>query len=336
MRRVAEPRGIQGGRLDAVVGGEADDHDSLDAPMAEQAVQIGRDRLAGGRIAHREAGIAIFSVGALADTRGVRRRVEQWMELGPQVSATQWTGQGPPSLAKWGVDGGCQSWVKTTRPPAFVAIAISRLIVGTTSAAPATERLPAGSAKFFGRIDDDERGRWVLRLHDPERIARGARGAAFGAGGKEATRSSPSASSCAGSGATVSGATGVHVEQVPDALERLDDRPARRLGAELAADARDPDPQVLEVVAVLRAPDLGQQLGVEDDLAGIRGQVLEEQPLGPASWTSSPFRVTIRRSRSISMSSNARTPEPGLAPGRPAQHRADAGGQLVGWNGLAM
>ena len=42
----------------------------------------------------------------------------------------------------------------------------------------------------------------------------------------------------------------------------------------------DPDAQVLEVVAVLRAPDLGQQLGVEHDLAGVRGEVLEQQPLG--------------------------------------------------------
>ena len=54
-----------------------------------------------------------------------------------------------------------------------------------------------------------------------------------------------------------------------------------RLRAQLAADAADPDPQVLEVVAVLGAPDLGQQLGVQHDLAGVRGQVLEQQPLGP-------------------------------------------------------
>ena len=48
----------------------------------------------------------------------------------------------------------------------------------------------------------------------------------------------------------------------------------------LRRDARDPDAQVLEVVAVFGAPDLGQQLRVEHDLAGVRGEVLQEQPLG--------------------------------------------------------
>ena len=70
------------------------------------------------------------------------------------------------------------------------------------------------------------------------------------------------------------------VEQVADALERPDAAGLARRGAELAADAAHPDAQVLQVVAVLRAPDLGQELGVEDDLAGVRGEVLEEQPLG--------------------------------------------------------
>jgi hypothetical protein len=55
----------------------------------------------------------------------------------------------PPSLAKWGVDGGCQSWVKTTRPPASRAAAISALIVGMIAVPPSTERLPFGSAKSF-------------------------------------------------------------------------------------------------------------------------------------------------------------------------------------------
>ena len=71
------------------------------------------------------------------------------------------------------------------------------------------------------------------------------------------------------------------VEQVADPLERLDPARLARLGTELAADPRHPDPQVLEVVAVLRAPDLGQELGVEDDLAGVGGEVLEEEPFGP-------------------------------------------------------
>src|SRR6185503_4764915 len=47
------------------------------------------------------------------------------------------------------------------------------------------------------------------------------------------------------------------VEQIADPLERLDPARLAGLGAELAPDARDPDAQVLQVIAVLRAPDLG-------------------------------------------------------------------------------
>src|SRR5438477_2943190 len=72
----------------------------------------------------------------------------------------------------------------------------------------------------------------------------------------------------------------VDVEEVADALERPDPARLTRGCAELAPDAAHPDAQVLEIVAVLRAPDLGQELRVQDDLAGVRGEVLEEQPLG--------------------------------------------------------
>ena len=48
------------------------------------------------------------------------------------------------------------------------------------------------------------------------------------------------------------------------------------------------------------------------------------------SWTISPSRVTTRRSRSISMSSNFRIPAPGCAPLDAAQDRADARRELVG------
>ena len=48
------------------------------------------------------------------------------------------------------------------------------------------------------------------------------------------------------------------------------------------------------------------------------------------SWTSSPLRRTIRRSRSISTSSNATTPAPGSTPDRPADDRPNAGRELVG------
>ncbi len=71
-------------------------------------------------------------------------------------------------------------------------------------------------------------------------------------------------------------------EHVADALERLDRTGLTRRGAELAADAADPDAQVLQVVPVFRSPNLGQQLGVQDDLAGMRREVLKQQPLGAA------------------------------------------------------
>ena len=55
------------------------------------------------------------------------------------------------------------------------------------------------------------------------------------------------------------------VEQVADALERPDAAGLAGRRAELAADARHPDAEVAEVLAVFGAPDLGQQLAVEDD-----------------------------------------------------------------------
>ena len=59
------------------------------------------------------------------------------------------TGQIPPSLAKWGVEGGCQSRVYTTVAPAAWARSISALMNGITAAPSVTERLPSGSAKSF-------------------------------------------------------------------------------------------------------------------------------------------------------------------------------------------
>src|SRR3990170_2850719 len=69
----------------------------------------------------------------------------------PQVSATQWTGQIPPSLAKCGVDAGCQSCVYNTGAPAATARCTSSLTRATISSPPRTDRLPAGSAKSFCR-----------------------------------------------------------------------------------------------------------------------------------------------------------------------------------------
>ncbi len=68
----------------------------------------------------------------------------------PHVSATQWTGHVPPSLAKCGVTGGCQSCVVTTSAlRRAAAAATSRLTTSMTSSAPDTYRLPSGWAKSF-------------------------------------------------------------------------------------------------------------------------------------------------------------------------------------------
>src|SRR6185295_11649937 len=45
------------------------------------------------------------------------------------------------------------------------------------------------------------------------------------------------------------------VEEIADPLERPDPARLARLRAELPADTADPDPEVLEIVAILRAPD---------------------------------------------------------------------------------
>jgi len=83
----------------------------------------------------------------------------------PHVPPTQWTGQTPPSFAKWGVDSGCQSWVATTSAPADVAFEISVLIRGI-SAAPASDREAAVRiGEVVLHVDDEERGLVVVALH---------------------------------------------------------------------------------------------------------------------------------------------------------------------------
>ena len=106
------------------------------------------------------------------------------------------------------------------------------------------------------------------------------------------------------------------------------------LRAELAADAGDPDAQVLEVVAILGAPDLRQQLGVEHDLAGVGREVLEQQPLGArelhelaVARDHAPLEVDL----DVVERQHARTR---VRAGRAPEDRADAGGELVGVEGL--
>src|SRR6185312_9890543 len=67
-------------------------------------------------------------------------------------------------------------------------------------------------------------------------------------------------------------------ELVADSWARLHDRGVGGIAFDLFAQARDPHAQVLQVVQVFRAPNVGQQLGREDDFAGLGGEVFEEQP----------------------------------------------------------
>src|SRR4029078_6908346 len=120
------------------------------------------------------------------------------------------------------------------------------------------------------------------------------------------------------------------VEQVADALEGLDPAGLTGLGAELPADPRHPDPQVLEIVAVLRAPDLGQELGVEDDLAGVRGEMLEQEPFGPRQLDALAVagdHPALEVDLDVVELEDAR---PRRRAGRPAEDGADTRRQLVG------
>src|SRR5580765_6023118 len=76
----AEPGRVEGRRLHAVVGGQAAHGDASDVALAEEALELGRRRLARDRVAHREPGVAVFAVGALADPRSIDD--ESRMELG--------------------------------------------------------------------------------------------------------------------------------------------------------------------------------------------------------------------------------------------------------------
>jgi hypothetical protein len=67
----AESGSIERRRLHAVIGGEAADDDPADVAPAEEAFELGRCRLAGDRVAHREPGVAVLAVGALADPRPI-------------------------------------------------------------------------------------------------------------------------------------------------------------------------------------------------------------------------------------------------------------------------
>ena len=76
---VAEGERVEDGRPDAVVRRQPADHDPPDAAAPQEPVQLRRDGRAGQRVAHREAGVAVLAVRALADRRpgiGDESRVE--------------------------------------------------------------------------------------------------------------------------------------------------------------------------------------------------------------------------------------------------------------------
>ena len=65
-RVVAERDGVEGRRLHAVVEGQTDHDDPLDAVPAQHVVEAGRRLGAGDRVAHREAAVAVLAARALA------------------------------------------------------------------------------------------------------------------------------------------------------------------------------------------------------------------------------------------------------------------------------
>ena len=107
---VAERERVEDRRPDAVVRREAADDDPPDAAAPQEPVQLGGHGRAGQRVAHREAGVAVLAVAPLR-TDGPASATSPGWSSAPHVPPTQWTGQVPPSLAKWGVAAGCQSWV---------------------------------------------------------------------------------------------------------------------------------------------------------------------------------------------------------------------------------
>ncbi len=80
----------------------------------------------------------------------------------------------PPSLAKWGVLGGCQSWVATTSAPLARPISISRLMRDDAVAA-GDGQAAGGIGEVVLDVDDDECRSRAVALHGrsvPQRVVR--------------------------------------------------------------------------------------------------------------------------------------------------------------------
>ena len=131
------------------------------------------DRLTGRRVAHREAGVAVLAVRALAHPRrvvGTRQvRVERRApRVGDAVDRPDAAVLGEVRRATRDASPGCR------RPaaPALRAMAISPLTVGTITS-PAGHAQPARRVReVVLQVDDDERRPGPISLHVP-RVAQG-------------------------------------------------------------------------------------------------------------------------------------------------------------------
>src|SRR4051812_7493367 len=119
-------------------------------------------------------------------------------------------------------------------------------------------------------------------------------------------------------------------EAVADTGVGQDDLRPRRVVLELAADVGDVDAQVVRLVAVAGTPHLAQERGGGDGLAGVDGEhgeqvELDRREVDVGAVAGDPPRREVDRHRP--------DPDGGVGAVRrvaAAQHRADAGGELLG------
>ena len=104
------------------------------------------------------------------------------------MPATQWTGQMPPSFAKWGVDSGCQSWVQTTKAPADRGHRDLAVDDRDDRVAATHGQAARRVGEVVLDVDDDEGRRGVVALHRTEPTARVVPGDAADVGDARASR----------------------------------------------------------------------------------------------------------------------------------------------------
>ena len=122
-RLEAEPQRVERGGVDAVVRREAahDDRARRRRSRRMPSSSVGFvSPVTGSRIV--KPGVAVLAVGALADPRRVVGRRQAGMELrAPRVGDAVDRPDAAVLRRSAGVDGGCQSWVRTTRRAGLVA-----------------------------------------------------------------------------------------------------------------------------------------------------------------------------------------------------------------------